>query len=190
MSIKKVLLIYKLIIIRCFIFKMTTNIILLGNTSVGKTTLLSSYIEEKFIEHTIPTIGIDSRVIKKNNYFFKVNIFIKNQYLDTCGTDKFNSIQFTYIKNGDAILLIYDPSESNETIKDNLLFWFRVINENYLGKQQNIWLIANNKNKHKTINEKEETDKIKKLLPNEKFGKIKVVNNLTKTIDEVNVNFF
>ena len=78
MSIKKVLLIYNLLIIRCFYFKMTTNIILLGNTSVGKTTLLSSYIEEKFIEHTIPTIGIDSRVIKKNNYFFKVNIFIKN----------------------------------------------------------------------------------------------------------------
>lgn len=87
-------------------------------------------------------------------------------------------------------MLIYDPSESNETIKQNLLFWFNVLNDNYLGKQQNIWLIANNKNKDKTINEKEETDKIKGLLPNEKFGKIKVVNNLTKTMDEVNVNFF
>lgn len=87
-------------------------------------------------------------------------------------------------------MLIYDPSESNETIKQNLLFWFNVLNDNYLGKQQKIWLIANNKNKDKTINEKEETDKIKGLLPNEKFGKIKVVNNLTKTMDEVNVNFF
>ena len=60
---------------------MITNIILLGNNSVGKTTLLSSYIEEKFIEHTIPTIGIDSKIIKKNNCFFKVKYFYKKLVL-------------------------------------------------------------------------------------------------------------
>lgn len=87
-------------------------------------------------------------------------------------------------------MLVYDPSESKEIMQQNLLFWFGVLNDNYLGNQDNIWLIANNKNINKTINEGEEIAKIKELLPNEKFGKLKVVNNLTKTMDEVNVNFF
>lgn len=86
-------------------------------------------------------------------------------------------------------MLVYDPSESKEIFQKNLLFWFDVLNDNYLGKENNIWLIANNKNKNKTINEEEELAKVKELLPNVKFGKLKVVNNLTKTIDEVNVNF-
>lgn len=75
---------------------MATNIILLGNTSVGKTTLLSSFIEGKFVESTVSTIGIDSKLVKKENIYFKVN-YILSKYSTLTHVGLINLIQFSLI---------------------------------------------------------------------------------------------
>ncbi len=60
-----------------FMFK----IIIVGNTNVGKTKILERYINNKFIEESKSTIGVD--FCSKNVYM--KNYRIKLQFWDTAG---------------------------------------------------------------------------------------------------------
>ena len=65
------------------------KILLLGDTSVGKTSILKTYNGDKFEENSIGTIGVE--------YVYKIitykNMKIKLQIWDTSGEEKFRSIK-------------------------------------------------------------------------------------------------
>ena len=89
------------------------NIITLGNSSVGKTSLIQRYVDEIF-EDTFATIGFNTK--------FKTKILsngekLKVYFYDTSGQEKYNSLSFNYIKNCHGILLMYDISKKESFIK-------------------------------------------------------------------------
>ena len=89
------------------------NIITLGNSSVGKTSLIQRYVDEIF-EDTFATIGFNTK--------FKTKILsngekLKVYFYDTSGQEKYNSLSFNYIKNCHGILLMYDISEKQSFLK-------------------------------------------------------------------------
>ena len=89
------------------------NIITLGNSSVGKTSLIQRYVDEIF-EDTFATIGFNTK--------FKTKILsngekLKVFFYDTSGQEKYNSLSFNYIKNCHGILLMYDISNKKSFIK-------------------------------------------------------------------------
>ena len=85
-------------------FDIVMKIVIVGDTSVGKTNLLLRYCKDTFVPDTKATIGID---------FFTKDIIIngrsiKVQFWDTAGQEKYQSISHTYYKMVSGVLLVYD----------------------------------------------------------------------------------
>jgi small GTP-binding protein len=83
-----------------YIFK----IILIGNSNVGKSSILKRYIQKVFDDNYSCTIGVD---------FFMKSITIgektiKLQLWDTAGTEKFRSITTGYYRGANAALVVFD----------------------------------------------------------------------------------
>ena len=95
------------------------NIILLGDSSVGKTSLLKKYIDDQFEEAYMSTIGVDFK--EKKISLNELNVSLK--IWDSAGQERFKSIAKTFIKNADGIMFVYDITHS-ETL-DNLKSWIR-----------------------------------------------------------------
>ena len=92
------------------------KILILGNSSVGKTSFLLRFCDEKFDYETFTTVGLDykKKVIKRNEKKIKLHIFI------TAGQERFRAIARNLYKNADGIVLMYDISnkKSFQDIKD------------------------------------------------------------------------
>lgn len=93
------------------IFKVLT----LGETSVGKTSIIIRYIENRFHSEQISTIGIDF----KNKFVNYQGKKIKLLLCDTAGQERFKNIASQYYRGADGVLLVYDISnrESFEKTK-------------------------------------------------------------------------
>ena len=84
------------------------KIITLGDSKVGKSSLIVQFIENKFSFNYVSTIGFDlkRKVIKLNN-----GEDIKIIIHDTAGQERFKSLTTNYIKKANGILLVYDVTE-------------------------------------------------------------------------------
>jgi len=80
------------------------KILLIGDSGVGKTSMLVRFTDNTFSEPFISTIGVDFR-IKTISIGGKT---IKLQLWDTAGQDRFRSITNTLFRGTDGILMIYD----------------------------------------------------------------------------------
>ena len=92
------------------------KILILGNSSVGKTSFLVRFCDEKFDPETLTTVGVDykKKFIKRNEKKIKLQI------CDTAGQERFRAIARNLYKNADGIVLMYDISnkKSFQDIKD------------------------------------------------------------------------
>ena len=114
------------------------KLILVGNTSVGKTSLFKKIISDEFSERNMATIGVD-----RTTLYSDIEIKIKDQIekhnfeihlYDSAGQEQFRSITKSYFKQSDGILLLYDVTkrESFEQIK----MWLDSLEES-LGENNN-----------------------------------------------------
>ena len=96
--------------------ELNIKLILVGDTNVGKTTLLNNYLENGFSEDITPTIGLENKVKTIDIHGLKAKI----QIWDTAGQEKFNALTQQYFRNADGILLVFDLTNKNsfEHIKD------------------------------------------------------------------------
>lgn len=93
------------------------KIVILGDSGVGKTTLLQQYLNGKTSGQSKPTIGAD---------FSKREIMIDNtvvtlQIWDTAGQEKFQSLGYAFYRGADCCALVYDLT--NTTSFENLTRW-------------------------------------------------------------------
>ena len=101
------------------------KIILLGSISVGKTAILTRYIDNEFYNNSTSTIKIDfkTKIINVNNMIqAKLNIW------DTCGDEKFRAITRQYYTNAQGILLVYDIT--NRESFEKIIDWVAEIRNN------------------------------------------------------------
>ena len=103
-----------------FIFK----ILLLGDSNVGKSSLISRYVDGLWSDVFVPTIGVDFKV--KTLEIGNKNI--KMQIWDTAGQERFRNIISSYFRGSHGILLIYDITNKNSF--NNLQDWLEVIENN------------------------------------------------------------
>ena len=103
-----------------YIIKLLT----LGETEVGKTSIVLRYSDDKFHDNKIATIGIDFKIkiIKKGDKKIKVSIY------DTAGQERFKNIVKHYYKGANGVLLIYDITKRDTFEK--LEFWLEDLKEN------------------------------------------------------------
>lgn len=81
------------------------RIIMLGDSTVGKSSLLKRYTEDLFFDTINQTLGVDFYV-----HFLEVEpgIRVKLQFWDTAGQERFRSVTRSYYRNSVGGLLVFD----------------------------------------------------------------------------------
>jgi len=100
------------------------KIITLGDSHVGKSSLILQYIENKFSNLYISTIGFD---LKHKQITLKDGKKAKLTLYDTAGQERFRSLARNYIRKANGILLVYDISDKSTFMSLNK--WMENIEE-------------------------------------------------------------
>jgi len=109
-----------------------TKIVLLGDVSVGKTSIASRYCKNSFNDYHINTIGgayQQQKVVLDNGNMVKLHIW------DTSGQERFRAMTNLYYRDAQVALLTYDIT--NESSFNSIDFWiqelkYKVENENMI----------------------------------------------------------
>eukprot|EP00299_Pterocystis_sp_00344_P010431 c4658_g1_i1.p1 GENE.c4658_g1_i1~~c4658_g1_i1.p1 ORF type:complete len:250 (+),score=52.58 c4658_g1_i1:623-1372(+) len=97
--------------------RVSTKVVVLGDTGVGKTCLLQTYVNSEFTTLFKPTIGAD--FLTKELIVGDRNVGL--QIWDTAGMERFHSLAVPFYRGAEACLLVYDITNL-ESFK-NLAKW-------------------------------------------------------------------
>ena len=104
--------------------EITFKLITLGNSGMGKTSIIKRYVYNIFETDNMATIGI--------NFSFK-ELTLKNgkkvklKLIDTAGEEKYQSLSKSYYKNAEGVLFVFDLSEIRSF--NNISEWIKAYNE-------------------------------------------------------------
>ena len=95
------------------------KIIIIGDTSVGKTALLSKYLKGIFPTSPLPTVATEfaTKIIQ-----IKEGGYIKAQIWDTAGQEKYKSITYHHYKKSVGGLIVYDITKRSTF--ENVKNWY------------------------------------------------------------------
>ena len=85
-------------------YNMLFKIVLIGESSVGKTNILSKYLNNEFNPNSKATVGVE---FGTKNYKIDNNV-VKVQIWDTAGQERYRSITSAYYKGAKGCFIVYD----------------------------------------------------------------------------------
>ena len=97
------------------------KVLLLGDTDVGKSSLILRYTEEAFNSKLVNSIGVDFKM-KKKEIDGKI---IKVQIWDTAGHERFRSITYSYYRGANAIIIVFDITDKKSFL--SITEWLKQI---------------------------------------------------------------
>ena len=104
----------------------TVKVVLIGESGVGKTSIISRYTTNTFDPQTLTSSSAQflTKTINLNE-----NTSIKFDIWDTAGQEKFKSLAKIFYKDAKVIILVYDITNkpSFETLKN---YWYKEIMDN------------------------------------------------------------
>lgn len=127
--------------------KVTIKLLMLGDSGVGKSSLMIRFTNATFSEQMMGTTGIDMRVKDLDIQ----NRHVKIQIWDTAGQERFHSIARTYYCGAHGIILTYDVND--RTSFNNIPNWLEDIRKNT--KEVFILLVGNKIDLHKVVSDNE-----------------------------------
>ena len=100
-------------------YELLYKIIIIGDTCVGKSNILSRYLKDEFREDSKSTVGVEL-----GTKFLKVkDVGIKIQIWDTAGQERYKSITSSYYKGSHGCFIVYDIT--NESSFENVDKWYQ-----------------------------------------------------------------
>ena len=99
------------------------KLLFLGDTSVGKTSLLLRYTEDKF-DNSLPTVGVDVRY----KYITYENKKIRLEIWDTAGQERFRGIAKNFFRGAHGIIFVFDIT--NKDSFNKLKVWMADAKQN------------------------------------------------------------
>ena len=112
------------------------KLILLGDSGVGKSSIIKRYMEDSFEDNITSTLG--SSFLEKT-----VNVKgkkVKIEVWDTAGQEEFRSVTKIFVKNSKIIILVYNVTDKNSF--DGLNYWYDFIQKE-LGQNVILGLAGN-----------------------------------------------
>ena len=105
----------------------TCKVVLIGESGVGKTSIISRYINNTFKSQLMATPG--ANFVHKNVLLEDENQSIKYEIWDTAGQEKYRSLAKVFYKNAAVCVLVYDITRktSFEELKN---YWVNEIKAN------------------------------------------------------------
>ncbi len=98
------------------------QLLIIGNSIVGKTSILTKYTLKTYNENYLATVGLD---------FFTKDETIDNKLIrvkiwDTAGQERYKAITKCFFQRAQGIMIVYDVT--NKKSFDDLKFWVESIN--------------------------------------------------------------
>lgn len=95
----------------------TLKLLVIGDSGVGKSSLLMRFIENSFDEDQGPTIGVDFKSTTIDVQGNKVKLTI----WDTAGQERFRTLTASYYRGAHGVILVYDTTDRASF--DHITMW-------------------------------------------------------------------
>ena len=105
--------------------KKTLNVITLGDSFVGKTSIIQRIKDGKFNEMVQETIYLDHFCIERK--YEKKHIIMSLNFKDTTGQEEYHGITNQYIRDSHIVLLVFSDLDTLDTIKNR---WYTFYKQN------------------------------------------------------------
>ena len=96
------------------------KIVLVGNSCVGKSSIVIRYADNDFSDVFLATIGVDFRFTS----FMLNGESVKLQIWDTAGQEKFRTITSSYYRGAHALMIVFDITDL-QSYQDATTYWFQ-----------------------------------------------------------------
>ena len=154
------------------------KIITIGNSGVGKTSIIRRYVYQTYEPQTSSTVGLSFAF---KDILLENGIKIKLKIIDTAGEEKYQSLCKSYFKNAEGVFFVFALNEI-KTFKD-INEWIKLFNENNTNPNIQKILLGNKSDLNDNIEVNDEL--IEDFLKNnEEFSYKKVSAADNKNIDE------
>ncbi|XP_015769261.1 PREDICTED: ras-related protein Rab-35-like [Acropora digitifera] len=100
------------------------KLLIIGDSGVGKSSLLLRFADNTFSGNYITTIGVDFKIRK-------INVdgeMVKLQIWDTAGQERFRTITSTYYRGTHGVIVVYDVTSADTFV--NVKRWLHEIDQN------------------------------------------------------------
>jgi len=114
------------------------KIIIIGDSGVGKTSILGRLVENGFIERQMPTMGVD---FKKKIVTCPDQNKINCIFWDVSGEERFSALVSSFYRSSDAVVYVYDVT--NYQSFKNLDNWIQIFDNST--KQPEFKMLLGNK---------------------------------------------
>ena len=121
--------------------EMIFKLALLGNSAVGKTSLINQYIHQKFEQDYHPSLGVN--IVIKEMIIEERNAYIKMILWDIAGQEKYDLSRKAFFQGCVGALFVYDVTRPL-TFKDIESKWLKELTE--FGNKNVSYLLIGNKN--------------------------------------------
>lgn len=94
------------------------KMVIVGDSGVGKSCLLTRFTDGTFTDGFISTIGVDFKIktVTMNNKTVKIQLW------DTAGQERFKTISVSYYRGSQCIMIVFDLTDKSSF--DNVRCWF------------------------------------------------------------------
>ena len=111
------------------------QLLTIGDSAVGKTSILRRFAQDKFNINYFNTLGID---------FFYKDVILNNQIIhvklwDTAGQERYKALTQGFFRNAEGLMIVYDINKKESF--DNLKYWIQSIENNINMQNKNIPVI-------------------------------------------------
>lgn len=116
------------------------KVVILGDSSVGKTSIANRYLNNEFKEFHVNTIGAQFQqpnIKLRNGNTLKMNLW------DTAGEEKFRSLLQIYYRDAKGAILTYDIGNSESF--NNVESWIQALSDNIKKEDAILYLVGNKK---------------------------------------------
>ena len=129
----------------------TIKIVLLGETSVGKTSIISRFASNSFNPNTLSSLSAQfvSKTVEIDGKSLKLDLW------DTAGQEKYRALAKIFYKDARVIIFVYDIT-NEKTFEEIKNYWYNETKENV--EEDVIYCLVGNKNdlyEEEKVSEKE-----------------------------------
>jgi small GTP-binding protein len=112
------------------------KILMLGDSGVGKSSLINRWTSDTFTATLVGTVGVDfkAKKVQLGSEFMNIQVW------DTAGQEQFHKITTSYYGGANGIMLVYDISDKSSF--NNVEYWIRNIKQ-HASSNVHVALIGN-----------------------------------------------